>query len=1253
MNYDRFLTIRKLCVKLSKDKAYDVEKSLYLFSNNLSSYNLLLNTIIENDLSIIDDVSIAKIYMINSIKRQYEKGTNTYWENYLKDYQNYVKNLVENFTSEFLDIINDISKEVEEEIKIVKKIETLKVVEEEEYIPASISEKQLKIIKNSLSLPIFENFSNRGNKLNEKDLFTLVNMDYDDLVKIYDNLKIEPEVLTHVPIQYAKKGVSILYKLNPIGFVIDGTFPEFEISYRYKNENDEVCTELEKICDWVGVKYKKEKLPNNIFSKTTNYEKDLMKHLHTFKNNRFVLMLDKRGDILNFEILAEKIESVKSRSNSKKISGKISDNEKFKEVEKLIISGLEKTKKYQEEFKYKYICYLLFGNVTRNDLRELIKLRPTQKFVPSHRSDKISILYNKFTNEVLKRKIMKSDHVRYPIPMYYDQYNFPVFSRSQKKILEYLLNGEFLNPMLCSKIHIKYIDEISHEDYKRYNRRIVEITDLMKIKNIEISKLYENDEENLLEFKKQEYSDLVDEKTKLEYECSRYNKMIFEGSVPFVIEENSNKYMESYYYVEQVYKDKKYGLPIVFKIGVNIDKPVCGCLKIETHEEIIRKYNINVEMELTNKYFKGLMSSQSETDYFELQKLENYSIDRNNILTSGAYSLLDSHNLLNEDLKYDPDEKKTWDDVWLWDPARDYKANAKDDANMWEKEKKFILEELKKALKEEGGSSSAFIGFKNECTKYLQNFRLNLPSQVYRKFHAKQQIPKPSKEIVINYITNNQPFSHEFDIQKMIKYGLIKIDERSVDLLTNLSTYFQNYKTFNITYEHHAIGETKFESLKNSENTSYNPYEILYGTLINMSNTTELTYSEDIIEYVNNIDSLDDLDSEEYSKLLSKHPILKILYFLSKEDKKDNLWNILSCILTKWYTPKYDTKEVKIGDRTRYTRSISGKLIKYSFENQINITPEDILNYIGDNHYKNCMYNKGYREIDVAENVNISCILTPGGKFEQIDKNIENNKFVKKIIISKEMTGTIPVYMNAMLISDEDDLHKQYGITHNSARRCALVYNVDLPNVEPYFGTANVLTTFNKKMNYALTKDDILKYLEKRGNVYNILEMSDAEIEERKKLKMINEKYLNLRDIQFNYYKGALLKYYSSDNSKNTMKNLLVDSKKGLRVSGKHLIKLDNNTLIKYRDAIDDAIDKKKIRKNKGDIEKYISMLSIFPDFIDDTWYIREKFVNDEFEKKFGITVKHFLSNKKREIDMTISMPKEFLDIHKVVDLPF
>lgn len=636
-------------------------------------------------------------------------------------------------------------------------------------------------------------------------------------------------------------------------------------------------------------------------------------------------------------------------------------------------------------------------------------------------------------------------------------------------------------------------------------------------------------------------------------------------------------------------------------------------------------------MELTNKYFKNLMKDQNEIDYFQLYQMENIKIDKDTAFNKGSYSLLDSHDLINE-LKYDPA------DVWLWDPLKDKKAKAQKDANQWKKEKQFIINELKKSLKEEGVSSSAFIGFKNDSTKYLQNYRMNLPTQIYRKFYTKPITAGHPKYPPINYLTNNQQYEDYVPIlQSLLRYEIIKIEDKAVDLIINWEKYFKNYSTFEIIF---YSDFTENKGIYNIKNDKHDPYELLYGTMMNINNTVKLKFDNKIKKYVDDIQLLNDLDSDDYVYILSEYPILKILHILSKDYKEFNFINIIMCVYDTWYKQK--VKHEKVGNR--YIIKKAGKMIKYAFNEDIVIKVDDVLNYLGDSHYKNCLYSKGTREVDVSATTNVTQIITPGGKFEPYEKNIENNKFVKKIIISREITKTVPIYMNIMVIAD-DDLHKQYGITNNIARRCALVYNVDLYNVEPYFGTPNVLTTINKKMNYAINKEDIMKYLQKNGNPYTIMEMSDAEIEERKKLKLINEKYLYLRDIQFNTYKGALLKYYQSSNKKQTMKNLMENGYNGK--------KMDNDCLLRYKDAIDNAIDKQKIRKNKSDIEKYIPMLPIQPDFVDSMWPIREKFVNDTFKENFGITVQQFLSSRTREINMNIDKPKQFLDTNKKVNLPF
>jgi hypothetical protein len=371
-----------------------------------------------------------------------------------------------------------------------------------------------------------------------------------------------------------------------------------------------------------------------------------------------------------------------------------------------------------------------------------------------------------------------------------------------------------------------------------------------------------------------------------------------------------------------------------------------------------------------------------------------------------------------------------------------------------------------------------------------------------------------------HYLTNNEEAEiSSYTVQKFIKYGLISVDDKAIDLIKNLKKYFMNYKTFDIVYEN--------EGIKNVPNEKFDPYEILFGVIKNIDHTAKLTYDEKIIDYVSNIDVLDEIDADDYFNIISDHPIIKILYKLSKkEDNKFTLWNIINTVYDTWYAFQRDNKT---------------KRIKYSFKNSIVITVEDILNYLGDSHYKNCIYTRGVREVDVSSSTNLTYILTPGGKFEIYEKYVENNKFVTKIVVPREITKTTTQYINAMLISG-NDLHTVYGISDNYARRAALVYNVDLYNIDPYFGVPNVLTTINKKMKHALHKEDILKYLEKGGQAYTMLEMSDAEVEERKKMKIINERYLYMRDKQFNGYKEALLKYYTSSYKKVALEKLLSET---------------------------------------------------------------------------------------------------------------
>ena len=107
-------------------------------------------------------------------------------------------------------------------------------------------------------------------------------------------------------------------------------------------------------------------------------------------------------------------------------------------------------------------------------------------------------------DQVIYRKLYKSKTQTYPVPLGYDANNYPIYSRVQKGQLAQLIKSGDLSPWYKNKIDI-----------------IVTKGDIQ-----------------------------------------------FEGDLPFVIDETSDSWTESYHYVEQTFRDGMYGLPIVTRIGI-------------------------------------------------------------------------------------------------------------------------------------------------------------------------------------------------------------------------------------------------------------------------------------------------------------------------------------------------------------------------------------------------------------------------------------------------------------------------------------------------------------------------------------------------------------------------------------------------------------------------------------------------------------------------------------------------------------
>jgi hypothetical protein len=405
---------------------------------------------------------------------------------------------------------------------------------------------------------------------------------------------------------------------------------------------------------------------------------------------------------------------------------------------------------------------------------------------------------------------------------------------------------------------------------------------------------------------------------------------------------------------------------------------------------------------------------------------------------------------------------------------------------------------------------------------------------------------------------------------------------------------------------------------------------MLYNIIKNMEYTCNIIYNSEILEYIKNTDLLLDIERDDYEDNRDKYPILKVLKHLKEKDKQFTLLNILSSTYDLFYSPVRDIKK---------------KRLKYTYEIPIIINSEDVLNYLGDSYYQNCLYEKGFRNTVVSDTKTINNILVPGCKYDLYDKNIKNNKYVTSIPISKEITKKNDIHIDTIIVVG-NDLHQKYGITSNGARRNAFVYNIDIRNVEPGFGVSDILTKgMLMRNNFAIHKEDIEKYMEKGGNSYTILEKSENEIAEMKKIKIFNEKYTWLRNKQFDMYFEAVRQYYESPNKLRTLDIILT---KGINHN-----KVNKECLMKYIEKIDDAIEKGQISKKKDMIKLYMGSLIVYPDFKYGSWGSRKKLVHDDFEKKFGITINHYIGNNKRDIIINISRPREFFKISQTYKLPF
>ncbi len=1109
------------------------------------------------------NINVANIfikYNISSIPKEY--NISFYW-NSSEFKKQCMKQLTEIVSDDFLKIITKVYHEVESEVEIPE-VASIKIEEIFEPLTKEQEKKadyNLMVAKRRLVKLIIEKYPT----LIPEDFNRLEKLDYDaDLSRLLYSSYESPNFVTHIPIDVARNGVFVYPVKKRNGFLIGGNFPHDAKFYRYRDINGKVKTKLVELCEWLDHKCETGKLPDDIFANVTDYENKIMSYINKKIEKRFIIILRNFGIIYDYENILKKL------SETFDILG---------DTPKDILNKFNK---------------IVFGV---NSIQPLIKYRDKLKEPVKFKIDE-SILINTLRNngKILCRKIHHSEKVRYPVPIGYNEHNYPMYSRAQKGLLAHLVSNGLLNPWLTNKVII------THDEYRET---------LKKLNKIKYEKKYE-------------------EIKMLKYKLSLYNKIVFTGSVPFIIDEYSDIYTESHNYVEQIYKDYKYGLPISVKIGIFINK---NSLISVNEKRIIASQTIDIETEqLTNDFFKNKTDEQTETYEFLSLKLQHLIVTKMDILKKGSYAFLDSRNITKESkLKYEPK-----DDVWEWDPIKDKKARAYKDADLWYKTRSELIIKIRESLIKNGSSSSAFIQLKNLYTRQLSIFRENLPSQIIRKSSIKSPVIASSKNEVVVYNRINTSDSDFFtdDVQLFIKYGLLSIDKEVVSLLSNLHTDFVNYKVFDITYDNDGI--------KNYPVTEFKFYEIIYNIIKNMEYTSVHIYDPKILPYVNDIELLDSLDTDDYFDVVGKHPILKILQIINTdehnryENKKFSLWNILSATYNTWYSPKGDRKQ---------------KRLRYEFQTNITINIEDALNYLGDSYFQNSIYEKGHRSISVITGTkSLDYVLTPGCIFELVENTPKTNKLFTNFHVSKEITKKNDITLNIMVITGTD-LHKKYGISTNDARRCALIYNVDINDVDPGFGVSDILTKGpTKRPNFALHKEDILKYKEKGGNPYTLLEMSENEVVERKRLNspMYNkydDKVSHWRNEQSKAYHTAVEMYYASTNKEKTLEDILSKTIK--------YTKIDRVCISKYIRYIDMAIEKGNVSKKKDSIKQYAAGVEFYPDIIIDSWHQRKKYIDKQFHQRYGFSVEHFIGNNRRNLYIGISQPRELFDTSKTFELPY
>jgi hypothetical protein len=1080
-----------------------------------------------------------------------------------------------------------------------------------------------------LSEHVMDELNSREN-MNTKDIEKLKSFTYEQLLNIDTNFYREPTFMDVIPLSFAKEGTVVYPVKTRGGFLTGGKLPLDAKAYRYRDGDGKIKTRLIEICEWIGITAKNREIIYPEWMKSI-YANDTL----SFETSMLNCVSKLRESSLWIKIYDDEL------VNSKEVLSKvIKEFEMYKPIEESVI-------KYFNEFggnkklfinggtKEEYDSFLS-NTLYTESLKRLLGIstltKPKEEYVPNITiDDRIDVSILKNGNQIIYRKLHKSKTQKYPVPIRYNSENYPVYSRQQKLQLVYLIENGYLSPWYKNRINIsKNKDDI-----------------------------------------------------------------IFQGDLPFVIDESSDIWNESDYYVEQTFKDPMYGLPIVTRIGI-FPKGIEGVEGLNIIKKIKKettKYAIKEE-QYKIKYFRSEIGAQSQlTEFVMIEAQKPQSLSKKELAKKSGYSIIDPRTFVYS-VKYDPD------DVWSWDPLKDYKVGASSDNDKWIAEKNKQISILKEWLIKAGSSSSAFIAAKNEATRFLQMFRVNLPSQKRNEF-SQTKFKKPVKssieldvrrigktwkkytkdklineakrigfytddmksmkapeiiskmkskldseiklnastiiakigiveEIDTEYFTKMynkiEESNYAYYISNFIKVGYLTIDEDVMKVIRNPKSLFRNYNRSGITFNENTGGLMFIQKYSDRDDDIYEKTttETIYEILKNMSYTTNFGFNKEIIEYVNDINLIKKLEKTEQSKLISRFPILLIIFKIKQKGLNINIWNILTTAYDNWYPVFYH------GMKKEISNEIKKRTLKYKFENPISITLVDAINYLGDSYYQNVKYKKGIQfEMSGSEYTGNVLYLHPGCRFEKIklsdisftDDTSSVARYVHNpyLTMFRNINEKDPKTSTEVLVVGNELHNNKKEVSSNLARRHALLYNLDISNVNPCFNLPDPNIS-GKFRDVAINSDDINKFLAKGGNNYTILEMPDTELKFRKFKVPLQEKMTVI-----NLYRTSLKEFFKSKEKKKTYTDL---------IQRKRLNPLTFNIYMK-------KVEEANVPFNQ--LNNYIDALDILPDFMDAEWPYRKKYLEKDFVEKTKLSISAFLNGDKRDLYINVTRPTERL----------